>query len=420
MSNKRTTESAISQAICRLDDQVLAGVHILSLSDTTDVDYTRSKERIGVEAGLGYIGDHRGWGYQAHVHLNVLADSGSVVGLSDVHVWHRKEKKKPRAGYRTGLKDKESYRWQQGCEHSKGVLAAAQRVTFVQDREGDLYGTFVSIPDERHELLIRQRHNRRVLTSQGEHCLIKDYLQGVPVAGALLLPIAKGHSQHTARIARLEVRWATVQVMKNDKYAYEKDYPKTVSLQVVQVKEHLSSVPEGEAPIEWCLWTTHEVETLEQAIQIVDWYCLRWLIEELFRLLKKEGFQLEKCELQDGYALRKMGLLTMSAAVRVLQLKQARQGNTDLPIEAVFDEQEQLCLSQLNPTLQGKTPALQNPHPALSLPWAAWIVARLGGWTGYASQRPPGVITLRNGLERFDAIYVGWRLNRGDTDMYKP
>lgn len=268
------------------------------------------------------------------------------------------------------MEDKESYRGQQGCQRSKGVLAAAGRVTFVQDREGDLYSTFAHLPDEGHEVLIRQRHNRRVLTSQGQQCLIKQHLETVPVGGGKLLNIPKGHSQGKQRTARLDVRWTSVQIMKNDKYAYEKDFPKTVSLQVVQVKELAHLVPEGQAPIEWCLWTTHPVETLEQALQIVDWYALRWLIEELFRLLKKEGFQLEKCELNDGYALRKMGLLTMSAAVRVLQLKQARQGNTDLPIEAVFDEQEQVCLSQLNPTLHGNTTALQNPHPPQSLPWA--------------------------------------------------
>lgn len=109
----------------------------------------------------------------------------------------------------------------------------------------------------------------------------------------------------------------------------------------------------------------------------------------------------------------------MSAAVRVLQLKQARDGAQDLPIQAVFEPQEQDCLAELNSNLQGNTLALQNPHPDKTLPWAAWIIARLGGWSGYASQRPPGVITLRNGLERFDAICLGWRLSR-DALMYIP
>lgn len=416
--NKKTTEGQIQGAICKGSSQMLGQGHILSLSDTTDLDYSRRKGSIGLEQGLGYIGDHRGWGYNAHVHLNVRADSGSVVGLSDVHLWHRVEKKKARAHYHTPMEDKESYRWTQGCERSKAGLSGAAQVTFVQDREGDLYETFVKIPDERHHLLIRQRHNRRILTGEHKSMLVHQHLKECSLGGYFTLSIPKGHSRGEPRTARMEVRWSQVSILKNDKYAYEKAYPKAVSIGVVQVKEVASGVPAGEDPIEWCLWTTHSVETLQQALQIVRWYTFRWLIEEFFRILKKEGFELEKCELDSGYALRKMGLLTMSAAVRVLQLKQARDGGNDLPIEVVFDPQQQTCLSELNETLQGNTPALQNPHPEQSMAWACWIIARLGGWSGYASQRPPGVITLRNGLVRFDAIYFGWRLSR-DALVYK-
>jgi hypothetical protein len=51
-----------------------------------------------------------------------------------------------------------------------------------------------------------------------------------------------------------------------------------------------------------------------------------------------------------------------------------------------------------------------NPQQRHSLAWAAWIIARLGGWNGYPSSKPPGPITLRHGLEYFHAIAKGWNL----------
>src|SRR5271163_2335465 len=59
---------------------------------------------------------------------------------------------------------------------------------------------------------------------------------------------------------------------------------------------------------------------------------------------------------------------------------------------------------------QGKTEKQKNPHPRGTLAWAAWCIARLGGWNGYAKERPPGPITFARGLQRFHAIAEGYKL----------
>ena len=66
----------------------------------------------------------------------------------------------------------------------------------------------------------------------------------------------------------------------------------------------------------------------------------------------------------------------------------------------------------LQKTLQGRTTNQQNPHPPDSLAWAGWTVARLGGWTGYDSDKSRGPITIRDGLERFYGIVDGYNLAR--------
>ena len=69
-------------------------------------------------------------------------------------------------------------------------------------------------------------------------------------------------------------------------------------------------------------------------------------------------------------------------------------------------------LSALAHKLEGKTQKQKNPFRPESLAWASWVIARLGGWTGYASERPPGPITMHNGLTQFAAIAQGFALAR--------
>lgn len=51
----------------------------------------------------------------------------------------------------------------------------------------------------------------------------------------------------------------------------------------------------------------------------------------------------------------------------------------------------------------------RNPYAKESMPWAAWILARLGGWSGYEKAHGrPGYKTLSKGLDKF----FTWHLAR--------
>ena len=94
----------------------------------------------------------------------------------------------------------------------------------------------------------------------------------------------------------------------------------------------------------------------------------------------------------------------MKVACQVLQLTQARDGKNFIPIESLFNQTQQQLLGNVNKKLSGKIQNIVNPHADNSLAWAAWVIARLGGWKGNPSQRPPGPITMHRGLERFYSI----------------
>lgn len=167
--------------------------------------------------------------------------------------------------------------------------------------------------------------------------------------------------------------------------------------------------PPSQKPIHWRLLTTHEVMGLEQALQVIQWYCWRWRIERLFATLKRAGMDIESTQLESVEAIRRLTLLALSVALKALQLVLGRE-QSDLSAQVAFSEAEITCLTQFAPRLQGATVKQQNPFPHASLPWATWLIARLGGWSGYRSQRPPGTLTLVTGLRQFEAIFLGWQM----------
>lgn len=151
------------------------------------------------------------------------------------------------------------------------------------------------------------------------------------------------------------------------------------------------------------------MQSLEQALQILEWYKFRWKIERIFAGLKKIGLDLESTQLESGEAIQRLTVLALSVAVRTLQMVEGRD-NPKWPASVTFTDVQQECLQKIFPTVQGKTKKLKNPYPMKSLAWTTWIIARLGGWSGYQSQRPPGTATLTHGLKRFEVMFSGWKL----------
>ena len=81
----------------------------------------------------------------------------------------------------------------------------------------------------------------------------------------------------------------------------------------------------------------------------------------------------------------------MHTTVRIMQIVIGRDGKTGQALADAMDPVPEPTLTALNRTLEGRTEKLKNPHRSGSLAWFSWIVARLGGWSGYTSRgyKPP-------------------------------
>ena len=122
--------------------------------------------------------------------------------------------------------------------------------------------------------------------------------------------------------------------------------------------------------------------------------------------------RIEETQTAEPHRLFNLAALATGAAVRIIQLVDARDGS-DRPASDVADAAQIAAAAALGPTLEGRTDRQRNPHRAGSLAWMSWIVARLGGWNCY--YKPPGPKTMRDGWRRFAAIAEGYQLTHPAT-----
>ena len=95
-----------------------------------------------------------------------------------------------------------------------------------------------------------------------------------------------------------------------------------------------------------------------------------------------------------------------------MQLVEGRAAGPERRASDVLDADEETFARRLCPTLEGKTAKQKNPHQAGSLAWTSWIVARLGGWSGYTAYGAAGPKTMANGWQKFKAMAQGWAIGR--------
>jgi hypothetical protein len=380
--------------------------HVLLIQDTSEINY---QDKAGRKRNLGLVGNGSDVGLFIHPVLVVEADGPpDILGLGGASIWRRTKIKAD--NYQSQpIETKESYRWIEAILAARAALSLTPVATMVADRESDIYEVFTRVPKAgpdgtRTHVLVRCHHDRALGDNGGR---LSATVEAWPEAGraAFDLDARPGRS---ARTVTLAVRFGEV-TLRQPKVGADPRDPAVIPLRLVEVRE--VDPPAGATPVHWRLYTTHHVENLEQALVIVELYRRRWLIEQVFRTLKSDGLDVEQSLLADGEALENLAATALIAAVRVMQCVQARgEAGQTIPALRVFTEQDTPVLTALVRKLEGKTEKQKNPHPAASLAWAVWVIARLGGWKGYASERPPGPITIRDGLARYDAIAEGFAL----------
>lgn len=376
-----------------------AGRRVLAVQDTSEINFSgRDKKR----RGFGPGGNGASAGFFIHPVVAVDVASEAVIGLVDAAIWTRTGRK-PAARRLRVLADKESARWLSGCASAAKTLSAAAAVTMVADRESDLYPLFAGKPAGL-DLIVRAAQNRN-LADGGR---LFEALAAAPSLGRCTVHVAPRGPGDKGRTATVELRAGSVRIARPVNGLVE-TLPKAIEITLVEARE--VEAPAGKTALLWRLLTTHGVADAAQAEEIVQLYRLRWRIEQTFRTLKSDGLALEDSQLVDAERLFNLAAIALAAAVRTIQLVDARNGSPR-PAADVIDDAFAVPLERLSRKLEGKTERQKNPHPPGSLAFVAWIAARLGGWNCY--YKPPGPKTMRYGWNQLAARLEGYALATDD------
>jgi hypothetical protein len=382
LRNGKVSRAEIVEQACARTATRVRGLHVLAIQDTTVVrEHGRSHS------------------LQVHPTIAVDAETGAILGLVHADFFAREGGVRDRRKQRS-FEEKASRRWLDGAHAAAHLRAAgALKVTVTADREGDIYDLF-ALKSAETELLIRAAQERALV----EGGLSLTRLAGAPEAGRMHMdgPAAPGRK---ARKAALALRFCPAEIKRPDNRGRRSGLPESVRVHLIEARE--IDPPAGEDGLLWRLITTHEAHTVEDARFLIGLYRRRWVIEELFRVLKTRGFDIERVTIAEE-PFEKLCAATLVAAASILQLVAARDGRLKRPLEDVFHPHERDALEAVCKTLEGKTARQKNPHPEGSLAYASWVCARLGGWTGYYGK--PGPVVMLRGLHQFRAVQHGWSL----------
>ena len=425
LSNDRVTLEELIHHATQLDTNLVRGRDVLCLLDACSISLglsSRNKVRLAWAPECGVLGNNRTAGFNIMPSLLVDRHSGDCLGLGDLLFYSRavassdqdERDVQRKLRHALELEHKESASWLYSARNTAMQMESASRCTFVMDQGGDQYEVLQQLLAQTGaDFIVRSKVDRQAKDLKYQRCgKMSDHLREEPIWDKRLTPIrALNHYSkssgkmvvRTARVAQLELRSIKVRLelpgqFKKNSASINKP------LCLVEIKENASTVPEGEEPIHWKLLTTWEVTDKNTAWQVVDAYRSRWHIEQLFRVLKKSGVDIEKSQLNKPGKIKKLLVMALKASVDAIRLTNVRSGESFVPITEMFNEEDQKLLSTMNVEMSLEGTKVTNTHDPASLAWAAWVIARIGGWDGYQSQRPPGPIIMQRGLQELDRV----------------
>jgi hypothetical protein len=325
LNNPRVTEQEISHLMYQECASRIKNRRVVVFADTSNVLLHNKRNRIKDATGLTRISNNQYLTYQGLIlHTNLVFDQDTQEALGNSHTMFIKRKPKSRAekGEKQkrcveAIEEKESYKWIEGFESSKKLLKQATTVTLVADREADIIELADRLPDETTDIVVRSQHNRNIIDNDGNSRKLKEVLSSSSVLGKMSISVVG--NKRKKRKAKLEIRTAKVKLTWHHSKNVKEKMQELVPINVIEVGEKTHKGFKNESPLIWRILTTKGIESLaevKEVKEVINIYKLRWKVEEYFKLLKSDCYDIENTELTKGKSIRKLILYIMKASIK--------------------------------------------------------------------------------------------------------
>lgn len=363
---------------------------LLALEDTTTISYSHKS----VRNELGHVNQgNRVRGMLAHSVLLFSPESKEIVGLIEQSRWTRDIKTRGKRAKHaiTPYTKKEGYKWESASTNMSARLGAKiDDVVSVCDREADIYEYLLYKLTTKQRFVVRSMQSRHIEEDDNK---LYHYASQLESAGKKEVYIAQKGGRK-ARTATLDIVFAPVTLkVPNNKRG------DSLPLYYVGCVERSDS---NEA-LHWHLLTNEPVTTKSQALKIIGYYEHRWLVEEYHKAWKSDGTNIEASRLQSRDNVERLVTINAFVAVRILQLKFAKEQPDDCSCEQILSSKawKLLWLKRVNKTLPDTVPSMK---------WAYTELAKLGGWKDTKRTGRASVKVLWQGWFKLQTILEGYEL----------
>lgn len=399
-SNKKVNpEKILSPHIQETIGRIKKHDRVFLLQDTTYFNFEDRPKTEGLDIVQRSKLSKESHGLMLHNTLAVSEDA-EPLGLFNQHFINRKklkgknhDDKREIRHWNSAVNEKESIRWINIVRESNRTDFGSAEVIHIADRECDFYEFFREAISCKEHFVIRAKSNRSINKKkrrESPSAHLFDFLKCKRSQGKITIDL-QVNDEKKFRRANLSIIYSSISMPPPPNKTVNKD-GELPMLEMSAIMAIERNPPAGSEPLCWVLLTDLPVNTLDDAIEKVKWYTVRWQIE-LFHKVLKSGCATEKSQLREAQRLKNYITVKSVIAWKLFWLSRAYKLRPECSCLEILTRHEWTILYRK--IHKRKPPG----EPSTVYEAVNWI-AKLGGYIGRKKDPPPGMISIWRGWLR--------------------